>query len=397
MIMARVGSTGYSTVPVALAEMATERDVNVGRLHGCCDADEEPSIASSDDDEPPVASLISPAALKARIDDWSGGLVVLDVRPAAHFYRGHVRGAVHVCVSNRAMQAPNAAAALAAIESQDGLDTGTRHALQQLPLAETVVVYDSGAPDGSREGPAFCFADLLAADAGAPVAVLGGGYTAFARSHPHQCVVPPPSAGHSSSAGVVSLAPKGAASAAPATCCFEADEGRFQLWVGGARDAADRAFVDRHRITHIINATKELPSRFNGTNDHTGEQPLRYMKLGVLDECEVDLGSHLDGCVAFLEAARAAAVDRPAGNGALVHCHMGRSRSVTVAAAFIAAVRGCSAQEALEQIRERRPDARPNDGFREQLEHWVAEKSVNVTAPSRAVDVLAPGRASAAL
>jgi protein-tyrosine phosphatase len=105
------------------------------------------------------------------------------------------------------------------------------------------------------------------------------------------------------------------------------------------------------------------------------------MKLGVLDECEVDLRSHLDGCVAFLEAARAAAVDRPAGNGALVHCYMGRSRSVTVAAAFIAAVRGCSAQEALEQIRERRPDARPNDGFREQLEHWVAERSGDVPAP----------------
>jgi predicted protein tyrosine phosphatase/rhodanese-related sulfurtransferase len=341
--------------------------------------DEEPSIAASDDDEPPVASLISPADLKAYIDDWSGGLVVLDLRPAAHFYRGHVRGAVHVCVSNHA--APNAAAALAAIESQDGLDTGTRHALQQLPLAEMVVVYDSGAPDGSREGPAFCFADLLAADAGAPVAVLGGGYTAFARSHPLQCVVPPPSAGHSSSAGVVSLTPKGAASAAPATCCFEADEGRFQLWVGGARDAADRAFIDRHRITHIINATKELPCRYNGTNDHTGVQPLRYMKLGVLDECEVDLRSHLDGCVAFLEAARAAAVDRPAGNGALVHCYMGRSRSVTVAAAFIAAVRGGSAQEALEQIRERRPEAPPNDGFREQLEHWVAERSGDVPAP----------------
>ena len=56
---------------------------------------------------------------------------------------------------------------------------------------------------------------------------------------------------------------------------------------------------------------------------------------------------------------------------ALVHCFMGRSRSVTVAAAFACAELGMGAEEALATIRAAKPDAAPNQGFRRLLERWA--------------------------
>ena len=347
----------------------------------------------SDDENEPVATAatnfandLSGSELRAHLASGES-IVILDVRPAAHYYRGHVRSAVSLCVGAAAMRADDASTALAVIERQDGLDAGARHALKMLPLAETVIVYDSGAPPGQREGPAFWLGDLLAAEGAGQVAVLRGGYGRFATEHGDCCAAPPPSAGHSSAAGVLDLTPKGAAAALPAARCFQTNDGHFDVWVGGARDAADRAFLDRNRITHIINCTKELPSRFNGTNDYSGEQPLHYLKLGVLDECEADLGSHLDGCVAFLEEARRTAVARSGrgagamGSGALVHCYMGRSRSVTVAAAFIGYMRHCTAEQALETVRVAKPDARPNTGFMKQLDDWLGANQKCGRAP----------------
>lgn len=351
---------------------------------------------SSGDDEPTAAvgalEELSPSELSVRMADCSSSIVIIDVRRPAHFYNGHIRGAVSVCLGPAAMRATHAAAALSDVEQDEGLDAGARHALQQLlPLAELVAIYDGGVSTGQREGPAFHLGDLLAADGGAPVAVIRGGYGAFAKQHASLCVAPQPSAGHRSAAGVLELTPRGAGSAMPACCCFETDGGRFKLWVGGARDAADRSLLERHGITHVINVAKELPSRFRGSNDCSGRGLLRYLRLGVLDECDADLYSHLDVCVAFLDEARAAALDASAsteqghddGHGALVHCYMGRSRSVTVAAAYVASVLGCSSSEALEAVRGRRPDARPNAGFVRQLEAWVRERQAAraATAP----------------
>ena len=318
---------------------------------------------------------LSPSELSKRIVESGGSygsLLILDLRPTEHYFHGHVKGAVNAPVGPAAMRATTAAIAIAAL---DDLDAAASRALEhQLPLFEGVVLYDGGAPAGVRAGPAFHLGNLLAADGGPDVAVLTGGYRAFLTQQPQLCVSRQHSEGHRSAAGTIDLIPEGSASALPATVCFE--DGRFRLWVGGARDAADRAFVDRHRITHILNTAKELPSRFDGALDHTGEKPLHYLKLGLRDECEEDVGGRLDECLAFLDAARQATLASSShdGGAALVHCYMGRSRSVIVAAAFLAATRGLSAEAALEIIRAQRPDAWPNDGFRRQLAEWVGAR-----------------------
>ena len=53
--------------------------------------------------------------------------------------------------------------------------------------------------------------------------------------------------------------------------------------------------------------------------------------------------------------------------GVLVHCAAGRSRSATVAVAYVAARYGASLQEALRWVSNKRLIARPNDNFMRQL------------------------------
>lgn len=57
------------------------------------------------------------------------------------------------------------------------------------------------------------------------------------------------------------------------------------------------------------------------------------------------------------------------GGRVLIHCAMGKSRSVTVAVAFlISKYPDLTPTAALEKIREARPIAEPNEGFMKQLE-----------------------------
>ena len=289
-------------------------------------------------------------------------VLVLDVRPAAHYYREHIRGAISAPAVPAMLRASDSTTALSAIEADDGFDAASRHslqlAMQRLLLCELVVVYDSGGPSG--DGPAFHLAKLLTNDgAAAEVSVLQGGYTAFARLEQHASlrVRPPSSVG--SRTGSLDLTPKGIDSADPATCCLELDGGRFRLWIGGARDAGNRPFLVHNAVSHILNCTKELPNRYAADD----ELDLHYLKLGLRDECEEDLASRLDSCVAFLAAARAHALERtqsscdglpadalPRSCSVLVHCYMGRSRSVAASVAYmVSGRRSCRVADAQPQ------------------------------------------------
>jgi hypothetical protein len=68
--------------------------------------------------------------------------------------------------------------------------------------------------------------------------------------------------------------------------------------------------------------------------------------------------------VAFIEAERAA------GRSMFVHCRNGVSRSGMVVVAYYMARNGWSRDEALEFVRSRRPEVRPNPVFMELLLEW---------------------------
>ncbi|PKI64917.1 hypothetical protein CRG98_014713 [Punica granatum] len=62
------------------------------------------------------------------------------------------------------------------------------------------------------------------------------------------------------------------------------------------------------------------------------------------------------------------------GGGVLVHCFMGRSRSVSVVVAYLMKKHGMSLSQAMEHVKSKRPQASPNSGFLSQLQEY--EKSL---------------------
>lgn len=139
-------------------------------------------------------------------------------------------------------------------------------------------------------------------------------------------------------------------------CMSEIIDG--QLAVGSIVSAADRAFLQAHGITHIVSVTQF------GTAVQWFPADFQYLVLDVQDTVLDELGSHLSRCVDFIDKAIAA------GGKVLVHCNQGRSRSVTVAAAYLTSRMQCSVDEALGLIKSKRPIAEPNAGFMEQLAQW---------------------------
>lgn len=263
------------------------------------------------------------------------------------------------------MQATTAEEAVASLEAGE-LSVAAKHDLSTLYFADSVVIYDSGAPSGV--GSAFKLASLLNAGSSvAEVAVLKGGFSALAKTCPH--LVAMQHSHGSARAGSVNLTPKGWQNAGVANVVLDLDGGNFSIFVGGRREAADLIFLQKHRVTHVLNCTKELPCHHR--------EHVKCLRLGLLDDPSENLGSRLNECMAFIDEARHAAAIRAAdgGGAALVHCYMGRSRSVTVAAAYAVHALGLSAKESLQAIRNRRPEASPNYGFKEQLVDWAQQRS----------------------
>ncbi|XP_033103497.1 dual specificity protein phosphatase 1B-like isoform X2 [Anneissia japonica] len=81
----------------------------------------------------------------------------------------------------------------------------------------------------------------------------------------------------------------------------------------------------------------------------------------VNDDPDADLLSLMPECVKFIE-------NSIESGGVLVHCFMGISRSSTIVAAYLMKNEKISFDDALTSIRKARPQARPNFGFRQQLD-----------------------------
>nr|XP_028951475.1 dual specificity protein phosphatase 1-like [Malus domestica] len=82
----------------------------------------------------------------------------------------------------------------------------------------------------------------------------------------------------------------------------------------------------------------------------------------VADRVCTDLKQHFDECIEYIDEAKRS------GGGVLVHCFVGRSRSVTIIVAYLMKKHGMSISQALEHVKSRRPQASPNAGFISQLQ-----------------------------
>uniref|UniRef100_A0A3Q2YF08 Dual specificity phosphatase 22b n=1 Tax=Hippocampus comes TaxID=109280 RepID=A0A3Q2YF08_HIPCM len=122
------------------------------------------------------------------------------------------------------------------------------------------------------------------------------------------------------------------------------------LYLGNFRDARDREQLAKNNITHILSI-------------HDTAAPI-LQEMTYLCISAADLTQHFKQSIMFMHESRLK------GEGCLVHCLAGVSRSVTLVVAYIMTVTGLGWKEALAAVRVVRPSAGPNLGFQRQLQEF---------------------------
>ncbi|XP_068426921.1 dual specificity protein phosphatase 22-B [Clinocottus analis] len=132
------------------------------------------------------------------------------------------------------------------------------------------------------------------------------------------------------------------------------------LYLGNFRDARDREQLARNNITHILSIHDSAAPIL---------QEMTYLCISAADLPTQNLTQHFKQSIIFMHESRLK------GEGCLVHCLAGVSRSVTLVVAYIMTVTGLGWQEALAAVRVARPCAGPNLGFQRQLQEFEATQA----------------------
>ncbi|XP_061776238.1 dual specificity protein phosphatase 22-B isoform X2 [Nerophis ophidion] len=122
-------------------------------------------------------------------------------------------------------------------------------------------------------------------------------------------------------------------------------------------DARDREQLARNNITHILSIHDTAAPIL---------QEMTYLCISAADLPTQNLTQHFKQSITFMHESRIK------GEGCLVHCLAGVSRSVTLVVAYIMMVTTLGWKEALAAVRVVRPSAGPNLGFERQLQEFEA-------------------------
>lgn len=139
------------------------------------------------------------------------------------------------------------------------------------------------------------------------------------------------------------------------------------LYLGSVGAANNKSELKRLNITHILTVANSLPP--------THPNDFVYKIINIPDREDVNIENYFDECFTFIDEAKRT------GCGVLVHCFVGKSRSVTVVVAYLMKKHGMSLSEALKHVKSKRPIASPNSGFMLQLQNF--EKSLRGSDYSR--------------
>nr|GAT50498.1 predicted protein [Mycena chlorophos] len=112
-------------------------------------------------------------------------------------------------------------------------------------------------------------------------------------------------------------------------------------------------------ITHVVSVC-EIPPLVSSKIEH--------LHVLMMDLPFADILEHFPAATEWIKTALS--VD---GTKVLVHCLGGLSRSVSIACAYLIAAKGLTSAEAILYLKDRRPVAHPNIGFRLQLNQWAAK------------------------
>ncbi|KAD2394078.1 hypothetical protein E3N88_41055 [Mikania micrantha] len=127
------------------------------------------------------------------------------------------------------------------------------------------------------------------------------------------------------------------------------------LYLGSVGAANNKTLLKSLNITHILTVASSLPPAY--PNDFT------YKVVDVPDKEDVNIAKFFNDCFGFINEAKRT-------GGVLVHCFVGRSRSVTIVVAYLMKKHRMGSSEALNLVKSKRSVAAPNSGFIGQLQRY---------------------------
>ncbi|XP_030515622.1 dual specificity protein phosphatase 1-like [Rhodamnia argentea] len=128
------------------------------------------------------------------------------------------------------------------------------------------------------------------------------------------------------------------------------------LFLGSVGAANNKGALKHLNVTHILTVASTLRPAY--------PDDFVYKVLTVTDREDTNIREYFDECIEFIDEAKRL------GGGVLVHCFVGKSRSVTIVVAYLMKKHGMSLSQALEHVKSRRPQASPNSGFIAQLQDY---------------------------
>ncbi len=127
-----------------------------------------------------------------------------------------------------------------------------------------------------------------------------------------------------------------------------------QIYIGGFMEARNGQWLQNRGVTHIVNASRELPNYFPNY--------FKYLRLDLNDTPEQDLTKALNNSYRFMKKA----IDE--GGVVFVHCFAGISRSSSQIIHYLMISETMSFERAFNYVQKKHPRTNPNYGFLKQLE-----------------------------
>ncbi|XP_071592639.1 dual specificity protein phosphatase 22 isoform X2 [Heliangelus exortis] len=127
------------------------------------------------------------------------------------------------------------------------------------------------------------------------------------------------------------------------------------LFIGNFKDARDVEQLSKNNITHILSIHDSARPMLEG---------MKYLCIPAADSPSQNLARHFRESIKFIHECRLT------GEGCLVHCLAGVSRSVTLVVAYIMTITDFGWEDALSVVRAARSCANPNMGFQRQLQDF---------------------------
>ncbi|KAK1218650.1 hypothetical protein PQX77_018661 [Marasmius sp. AFHP31] len=132
------------------------------------------------------------------------------------------------------------------------------------------------------------------------------------------------------------------------------------LYLGSLSAIEDPSILRDHRVSVVVQVIDApwIPP--------LDEKEFTCYKIPILDASSVDLKPYLEGVCGFIDG------QVKSGKGVLVHCQQGVSRSTAIVIAYLIRYRNMSYDEAFQFVLQKRPCAKPNEGFVRALRDWDA-------------------------